>query len=89
MDNHNFQKNDKHAQAQQDLVQLLSGSSYIESIEELRERSASFEDIESLILKLAPSVMSTGNFPLLQNLINILPDEHHSPWILYWSATAS
>ncbi len=89
MDNNNFQKSDKHTQAQQTLVQLLTGSDYIENIEDLYERSASFEDIESLILKLAPSVMDAGNFPLLQNLINTLPDEHHSPWIIYWSATAS
>ena len=89
MGNNNSKKNDKYSAARQRVTKLLTGSGYFENATEFYDRLSSFEDIESLILKQAPVMMDRGQFVLLQNLINTLPGEHHSPWILYWSATAS
>ncbi len=43
----------------------------------------------NLILNQAPLMLEQGQFTQLQNLINSLPDELHSPWVFYWSASAT
>ena len=89
VDYDNSKKSKKNAETRQRAATLLVESGHFENAEALYNSTGLFEEVKSLILNNAPDMMAQGQFSLLKNLIDSLPDEHHSPWILYWTASAS
>ncbi len=68
---------------------LLTTLGHFQAAVELLQSAAAFNEIESLIMQHAPSLLEQGQFLQLQQLINCIPHEQHSAWIAYWSATAA
>ncbi len=68
---------------------LLTRLGHFEPAVELFQSIGAFDEIEALIMQHAPALLEQGQFPRLQQLINSIPAEQHSAWIMFWSATAA
>ena len=80
MDNNNSKTNEKHSEIGQRAAKLLAEFGYFENAAELYDSTELFKEIESLILKQAHVTLDQSQLSLLQNLINTLPGEHHTPY---------
>lgn len=74
---------------QKKAASLLTNLGHFEHAAELLQNADAFDEIEALIMQQAPALLEQGQFSRLQQLINSIPAEQHSAWIIYWSATAS
>ncbi len=87
-------QHDNFSPEQRDVLQkkaasLLTNLGYFEGAVELLQSAGAFADIEVIIMRYAPVLLEQGQFPRLQQLINNIPAEQHSAWVIYWSATAA
>ncbi len=84
----NFSSEQRRA-IQKRAAHLLTDLGHFEHAAKLFQSAGASGDIESLIMEHAPVLLEQGQFPRLQQLINSIPGEQHSPWITYWSGTAA
>ncbi len=55
----------------------------------LLQKVQALNDIEKLVIQQAPVLLEAGMFSQLLELINLIPTEQQSAWVIYWFASAT